>query len=50
MPLLFKPSTTPIMPLPCSVSATTISRGLAVAAEMVQISDVFLILSKTFIG
>src|SRR6056297_2443325 len=41
-PLGEYPSTTPIIPLPCSVSATITCNGLAVAAKILTISCTFI--------
>src|ERR1035437_4452859 len=44
------PSTTPRMPRPCSVSATTTSVGLAVAQKMRQTSGTIFSVFSTFSG
>src|ERR1043166_8147172 len=49
-PFGFMPSITPRIPLPCSVSATTTSRGFAVAQKIWQTSGTLLIAFRIFTG
>jgi hypothetical protein len=50
MPLVLKPSITPRMPRPCSVSATTTSTGFAVAQKIWHTSGTFLMAFRMLTG